>query len=204
MVAVPVRLPVFNFNPRSPCGERPVLCASLISPWTISIHALLAESDSLLTSVAGLPEVFQSTLSLRRATLFWDTQSKSDQFQSTLSLRRATQLRCFGRNRPGISIHALLAESDMVVQRRVFPEPDFNPRSPCGERRNEPVYLSLSPISIHALLAESDRGRFLKGERVARFQSTLSLRRATSSSHSGLCSAEFQSTLSLRRATFAI
>ena len=35
----------FDFYPRSPCGERPVLSLSFGAVWIISIHALLAESD---------------------------------------------------------------------------------------------------------------------------------------------------------------
>ena len=36
----------FDFNPRSPCGERPVALDPLRYPNHISIHALLAESDT--------------------------------------------------------------------------------------------------------------------------------------------------------------
>ena len=79
----------------------------------------------------------------------------------------------------GISIHALLAESDHTLSSRVSPLSNFYPRSPCGERhagRFQPVresgflstlYLRRATlhflavvrafrISIHALLAESD------------------------------------------------
>ena len=100
-------------------------------------------------------------------------------FLSTLSLRRATVLcyKCFYADlisihallaesdllHPGltlispISIHALLAESDNIVfsaQRINF---HFYPRSPCGERRQHyGSFHDLTVISIHALLAESD------------------------------------------------
>ena len=80
----------------------------------------------------------------------------------------------------GISIHALLAESDSAwVKLRAF-RSYFYPRSPCGERRQDSVSgPRLYCISIHALLAESDGapGRD-PGEHTA-FLSTLSLRRAT-------------------------
>ena len=56
----------------------------------ISIHALLAESDSMMLSMGAIPILFLSTLSLRRAT----------ECTSLLSQQGA------------ISIHALLAESD--------------------------------------------------------------------------------------------
>ena len=56
-----------------------------------------------------------------------------------------------------ISIHALLAESDLSNNSRRFLCPHFYPRSPCGERQCSLVTgLRISDISIHALLAESD------------------------------------------------
>ena len=101
-------------------------------------------------------------------------------FLSTLSLRRATINPTKQLNLPGISIHALLAESDSP--------PRF-------------CYLD-NIISIHALLAESDHTNKARGERINRFLSTLSLRRATLTSVvSSAGTIGFLSTLSLRRAT---
>ena len=58
-----------------------------------------------------------------------------------------------------ISIHALLAESDVLWVLRKVPILDFYPRSPCGERRvHYDNYNLHCVISIHALLAESDLG----------------------------------------------
>ena len=106
------RRSIDNFNPRSPCGER------------------------------------QS-----RSRKNWETNL----FQSTLPVRGATRrlLRVFGFKtisihapRAGsdhtvglaglcilISIHAPRAGSDMSADDLLQPAPDFNPRSPCGERR---------------------------------------------------------------------
>ena len=116
---------------------RRATCPRLLKPllFQISIHALLAESDS-------------GTRLQRIATII---------FLSTLSLRRATNGRRGRCNDCGISIHALLAESDPIWQRLRRPRGYFYPRSPCGER---PVLLPAGRlswrISIHALLAESD------------------------------------------------
>ena len=78
---------------------------------------------------------FQSTLSLRRATLCrCNLTSGRRGFQSTLSLRRATLHIIAFRREKHISIHALLAESD------------------CSDW----IKYSYEVISIHALLAESD------------------------------------------------
>ena len=78
-------------------------------------------------------------------------------FLSTLSLRRATHYDNYNLHCVEISIHALLAESDMSL---LCPSPNtayFYPRSPCGERL---MLTGILPhhgrISIHALLAESD------------------------------------------------
>ena len=79
----------------------------------ISIHALLAESDSVMLHLVMEEAIFQSTLSLRRATI-------------DIPPDGAGQV-------------------------------DFNPRSPCGERRLDSCpTIRCAEISIHALLAESD------------------------------------------------
>ena len=102
---------------------------------TISIHALLAESDSAIwvqrqlytnfypRSPCGERQerkaliadvyIFLSTLSLRRATALEKAlQGLHWQFLSTLSLRRATDNLKRNIMQMAISIHALLAESD--------------------------------------------------------------------------------------------
>ena len=170
--------------------------------------------------------IFLSTLSLRRATIVhFSTFRQSTAFLSTLSLRRATGCSCAVRCRIGISIHALLAESDtprMFCRCRVR---HFYPRSPCGERPWHMETIKLpAKISIHALLAESDNSSYgaLDGASIsihallaesdwqagamqlptAPFLSTLSLRRATAAALLlGKNYVKFLSTLSLRRAT---
>ena len=81
-----------------------------------------------------------------------------------------------------ISIHALLAESDIFPSGTAPLVRNFYPRSPCGERpllsRNT---LFDTAISIHALLAESDQPRPTAKAKNNTFLSTLSLRRATDS-----------------------
>ena len=75
----------------------------------ISIHALREESDILLTSTTGNRGVFQSTLSVRRATLNGIGWVISEVI---------------------ISIHALREESDLAKQKLCQKQNDFNPRSP--------------------------------------------------------------------------
>ena len=78
-------------------------------------------------------------------------------FQSTPSLRRATEEFADDRLNGQVSIHALLAESDLMKSLRTCFLRSFNPRPPCGERP----------------------ARLRPKNRIRRFQSTPSLRRAT-------------------------
>ena len=123
----------------------------------ISIHALLAESDTWARGSRVTYVEFLSTLSLRRATRGIVLRNAGILFLSTLSLRRATSLNLPSRPIDKISIHALLAESDRVESFCATPGFYFYPRSPCGER---PAWNRFAQrrdfISIHALLAESD------------------------------------------------
>ena len=57
-----------DFYPRSPCGERPFIPSNHVPLSSISIHALLAESDRQSWQAACTLTGFLSTLSLRRAT----------------------------------------------------------------------------------------------------------------------------------------
>ena len=148
-----------HFYPRSPCGERPL---------------------SLLRSVMFMA-LFLSTLSLRRATWhlcfcipcqcnFYPRSPCGERHQATCT--QAHYIRYFYPRSPcgerrqqaticidtaGISIHALLAESDGCRPGRPKRPADFYPRSPCGERLPRlPMAAQPQNISIHALLAESD------------------------------------------------
>ena len=124
-----------HFYPRSPCGERPAVTTSITLSlrflstlslrratqatfchhWDhhISIHALLAESDSTTIITICIALRFLSTLSLRRAT--WGVRkavgSLMDFYpRSPCGERLPSVLHSF--RPPRISIHALLAESD--------------------------------------------------------------------------------------------
>ena len=147
---------------------------------TISIHALLAESDSIRSFLLVLvldfyPRspcgerpygrindisrlIFLSTLSLRRATFAGAASAPDKKFLSTLSLRRAT---IFAARQAAIRVFL-----STLSLRRATRGPasagqrlkNFYPRSPCGER--------LAPQVVGVILIK--------------FLSTLSLRRATS------------------------
>ena len=105
--------------------------------------------------------------------------------------------------RVNISIHALLAESDSQQPAGTTKTTYFYPRSPCGERlKLLAKRLGDALISIHALLAESDVKFKLDFVNQKKFLSTLSLRRATVVDALIFAGPMlFLSTLSLRRAT---
>ena len=105
-----------RFNPRTPCGVRQSASNTRI-----------------------VPTSFQSTHSLRSATVYWPPDAGADT----------------------VSIHALLAECDNIwttQARRIF---SFNPRTPCGVRQ---VLLHLSTTcrkfqSTHSLRSATGRLR---------------------------------------------
>ena len=101
-------------------------------------------------------------------------------FQSTPSLRSATRPLRRTNERTNVSIHALLAECDVILSTSSFKCFGFNPRTPCGVRHfishkgvlfkkfqsthslrsvTEKILSVLLQIqvSIHALLAECDK-----------------------------------------------
>ena len=101
-----------------------------------------------------------------------------------------------------ISIHALLAESDMIRLRSCNAKPNFYPRSPCGERRRggDSCYLD-NIISIHALLAESDCFYRFSWSSYLYFYPRSPCGERPYIMTTIICTASFLSTLSLRRAT---
>ena len=215
-----------DFNPRSPCGERPWLGRTPSNPSPISIHALLAESD--LRGHLLVPDLlqFQSTLSLRRAT---PCRRGLRPVPGHFNPRSPCGERLGWCNRPiwakNFNPRSPCGERPCSLVMLMGWPPYFNPRSPCGERRCVQVGLLYQPIiSIHALLAESDIGVIRNLETARGFQSTLSLRRATARrpghyrtrrdfnprspcgerlliTPTPMRLSQFQSTLSLRRAT---
>ena len=170
---------------------------------SISIHALLAESDFDRHIMLFAVIAFLSTLSLRRATIRPYRLHLSTKYfypRSPCGERRSAN--CSYHSARPISIHALLAESDRGGGFTYHFMLNFYPRSPCGERQFKMpvpawIYSFLSTlslrratnarletrqpcaISIHALLAESDRINRNIANSERKFLSTLSLRRAT-------------------------
>ena len=144
----------------------------------ISIHALLAESDISVFWTALSRPLFLSTLSLRRATRFFDVSlnyfyprspcgerlnkrcefNGDNRFLSTLSLRRATvSVWSFCGGAFGFLSTLSLRRATNLKNTASRCRGYFYPRSPCGERRLSYFYII----------------------KITQFLSTLSLRRAT-------------------------
>ena len=78
-------------------------------------------------------------------------------FLSTLSLRRATVAASTSDVSDRISIHALLAESDVTEEDIIFEEPMISIHALLAESDSTSLtFPGFGMISIHALLAESD------------------------------------------------
>ena len=149
---------------------------------TISIHALLAESDGVFNLFANPG----STISIHALLAESDfpivpAELTTLVFLSTLSLRRATRLQFICK--PGqyyFYPRSPCGERRSKKSDHPLPTSNFYPRSPCGERR--------SKKSDHPLPTSNFYPRSPCGERrhhsvscqsMQEFLSTLSLRRAT-------------------------
>ena len=172
---------------------------------SISIHALLAESDTIHPRLCNAKPNF------------YPRSPCGERLNDAIN----------GCNPDFISIHALLAESDTVMNNIVLmpgeflstlslrratsftrplraTENYFYPRSPCGERRYWPCVFVVGRAFLSTLsLRRATLDRWLAGLKGTLFLSTLSLRRATRGQHPSWGECLFLSTLSLRRATAA-
>ena len=222
------RCPV-HFYPRSPCGERhgQSITLRLVTPFlstlslrratdviavmtdaqSISIHALLAESDIHQSQAESRQTIsIHALLAESDDDMIFEEQTEqisihallaesdltncliltsSNRFLSTLSLRRATVRRSTMADFDKIFLSTLSLRRATCI-----PGPagqhgfDFYPRSPCGERHTSVLPTIPAPaISIHALLAESDVSITITITCTVSFLSTLSLRRATAKVH---------------------
>ena len=194
----------------------------------ISIHALLAESDSKPRRLKSRRCVFLSTLSLRRATifalltvpglrLFLSTLSlrratvapplqfnDTSKFLSTLSLRRATLYKLSCQGTPEfLSTLSLRRATRGACRARPQSRPHFYPRSPCGER---PCRKRRQWFHHGNFYPRSPCGERHQGQKVQDQEGHISIHALLAESDICIASGisvyiEFLSTLSLRRAT---
>ena len=190
----------------------------------ISIHALLAESDTTHARIAYTAPHFyprspcgerpRPIPAVTRVANFYPRSPCGERprifFSLTLHKDFYPRSPCgerhcnFSQKRHPlkISIHALLAESDQTKVLKIAAHGNFYPRSPCGERHPaKSESLTTYFISIHALLAESDLQRL---QYVANSCISIHALLAESDGYTAkmiVSQVRFLSTLSLRRAT---
>ena len=123
-------------------------------------------------------------------------------FQSRPSLRRATQIRNREQILHVVSIHALLAESDLLLRRRPNLRNGFQSTPSLRRATTRNRTLPAQPeVSIHALLAESDWEAISTGSALTSFNPRPPCGERLSFSVKWEKNGVFQSTPSLRRAT---
>ena len=218
------KLDTWHFNPRSPHGERqrwrtyftlPIgfqstlpargatdVQALLSAFLCISIHAPRTGSDQRGIRRVRRCDDFnpRSPHGERRGLLLRLLQFRP--FQSTLPARGATIFSSRLTNLCKISIHAPRTGSDLRRCPRASLPPNFNPRSPHGERR----FTSSTSVFRHDFNPRSPHGERLAWKsnksQHHRFQSTLPARGATRVPlRNRALGIEFQSTLPARGAT---
>ena len=160
-----------HFYPRSPCGERLYCHCWHLLLQKISIHALLAESDPTTTHISTLMLYFyprspcgerlldvqpkdENTLDFYPRSpcgerLHFATLKFVNPYISIHALLAESDITDIDfRIIAKISIHALLAESDTNPRSRLRPLCNFYPRSPCGERPKIPEK-GLGPVNFY-------------------------------------------------------
>ena len=145
----------------------------------ISIHALLAESDS-----GRVNNAYTDSISIHALLAESDVSANNH-----IRVRKDFYPRspCGERQyifhkkdrQSNISIHALLAESDNSLLTSVVSSADFYPRSPCGERLGTVItYNTVAHFYPRSPCGERHPARD-EHHASSQFLSTLSLRRAT-------------------------
>ena len=168
-----------SFNPRTPCGVRQIkeFCAehlqafqsthslrSATFPTTnpatscpVSIHALLAECDSVGPVRQGRGMGFNPRTPCGVRPEMQDDTARDDRFQSTHSLRSATAENAASQSRLNVSIHALLAECDFLGKNALRQFAGFQSTHSLRSATVLDFSARAPPlVSIHALLAECD------------------------------------------------
>ena len=162
-------------------AESDITPAGKVRPWAISIHALLAESDGSVPSASG----GAASISIHALLAESDFGLQNRKKRHNNFYPRSPCGERLGAGCTKQTARSFL--STLSLRRATAPFPsmvvifgDFYPRSPCGERPPCPrCSRGTLPISIHALLAESDAKLSYLPVLFCEFLSTLSLRRAT-------------------------
>ena len=214
-----------DFNPRSPCGERPPFLACGFILARISIHAPRVGSDGHNGYFA-----YNRVISIHAPRVGSDrrgrgTRCRCSDFNPRSPCGERRRRHHPGRVRGKISIHAPRVGSDLVASRDRPPHPIisihaprvgsdradrgaiaprhyFNPRSPCGERQQSQIPQARPPLHFNPRSPCGERPFELVAKNSLRsFQSTLPVWGATLSCKLKAGRKIFQSTLPVWGAT---
>ena len=124
------------FNPRAPCGARPCPCTDgdILGGFqsTRPVRGATASGAG-----SGRHQEFQSTRPVRGATICILGCLNANTFQSTRPVRGATSGLFSWKNPLNVSIHAPRAGRDPRQFFSMLSRGSFNPRAPCGARRQK-------------------------------------------------------------------
>ena len=125
----------FDFYPRSPCGERLLLLVHYFSQSQISIHALLAESDSLnINGPLKAGHFYPRSPCGERPNNQQGQQARHDFYPRSPCGERLDKIPDQSKIHKFLSTLSLRRATNKISTIRITRE-DFYPRSPCGERR---------------------------------------------------------------------
>ena len=144
----------FYFNPRPPCGGRPRQTTSSPARFGISIHVPRVEDDSTRGRARELGFYFNPRPPCGGRPIVDCINQANATFQSTSPVWRTTSKKTGADKSEFISIHVPRVEDDKNQKGSGTPLPHFNPRPPCGgrrelkeaERRQNELFQSTSPV----------------------------------------------------------
>ena len=110
----------------------------LVNSLEISILAVLADRDKFLSAQIRLNGISILAVLADRDLPLCSMGCGTPVFQSSRSLRTATVYKGVRQPQVTISILAVLADRDGQSRRHPRQARNFNPRGPCGPRRNRP------------------------------------------------------------------
>ena len=145
-----------NFNPHSPSGSDNVLFHGIVF-LPISIHALQAGSDTLIKLISNSTINFNPRSPARGATRGGAIPRHPTSISIHAPRAGSDNREKQRKTRYFILIHAPRAGSDLLGSGVSLDSPDFNPRSPRGERRRVLRVLERRPSDFNPRSPRGER-----------------------------------------------
>ena len=125
---------VFNFNPRSPWGERQIACGAPTLAEQFQSTLPVGGATAAGAQVGGYRQNFNPRSPWGERRLIYLTHKVRFDFNPRSPWGERPLAWCWGRKSTWISIHAPRGGSDFLFAPSLTAFSDFNPRSPWGER----------------------------------------------------------------------